>query len=137
MSSVFRCSFLVPPAGTRQDVFPVWPALPPLNLQTFIGGANSSLPFNTYLKAYFQEVSFRSSHMSTMKRLIFSDPSEFLLLLVCHSYLWYIPYVAFMYGLNLLICFTPNILRKLHVTEAYATTQERLCLLTQLAVPTK
>ena len=49
------------------------------------------------------------------------------------TYLWHIPFIC---GLNLLICFIPNILGKLHVTEVYATTQETLCLLTQLAVPT-
>lgn len=51
------------------------------------------------------------------------------------AYLGYIPYIAFVCGLNSCIYFTANTLRKLHVTEAYATTQGKLCLLTQSGCP--
>ena len=51
------------------------------------------------------------------------------------AYLRYVSHIAFPCGLNLFICFIPNMLRKLHVTEAYTTTRERLSLLTQSGRP--
>lgn len=73
--------------------------------------------------------------MVSRKRLIFLRSVWIPSLIGLPDYLGYIPYIAFMCGLNSFICFTPNTLRKLLVTEAYATTQGKLCLLTQLGYP--
>lgn len=73
--------------------------------------------------------------MVSRKRLIFLRSVSIPSLIGLPDYLGYIPYIAFMCGLNSFICFTPNILRKLLLTEAYATTQGKLCLLTQSGCP--
>lgn len=73
--------------------------------------------------------------MVSRKRLIFLRSVSIPSLIGVLDYLGYIPYIAFMCGPNSFICFTPNTLRKLLVTEAYATTQGKLCLLTQSGCP--